>query len=82
MEKTYMDTQIRPKTNEEIETDRQRQLRLNDTLAYLRRKRELILDDLEAVDLKIEQIEIELSQPIWGNNYEQFWNTTTTTRYP
>lgn len=64
MKKTYMDTQIRPKTNEEIETDRQRQLRLNDTLAYLRRKRELILDDLEAVDLKIEQIEIELSQPI------------------
>lgn len=59
-----MDTQIRPRASEEIETDRERQLRLNDTLAYLRRKRELILDDLEAVDLKIEQIEIELSQPI------------------
>ena len=59
-----MDIQIRPRASEEIETDRERQLRLNDTLAYLRRKRELLLDDLEAVDLKIEQIEIELSQPI------------------
>ena len=58
-----MDNEIRPLNQEEI-TEREEQLMLVDKLAYLRRRRECILDDLVSVDEQIDQLQIVLSQPI------------------
>ena len=45
-------------------TDREEQLLLVDKLAYLRRRREVVLDDLVALDEEIESLAVTLSQPI------------------
>jgi hypothetical protein len=58
-----MDTQIRPRNEGEL-TEREEQLHLIDKLAYLRRRRENILDDLVSVDEEIDRLQVVLSQPI------------------
>ena len=58
-----MDTQIRPLNEREL-TEREKQLHLIDKLAYLRRRRENILDDLVSVDEEIDRLQVVLSQPI------------------
>ena len=63
-----MDTEIRPRTEEDTRqdamTEREEQLHLIDKLAYLRRRRENILDDLVSVDEEIDRLQVVLSQPI------------------
>ena len=57
-----MDIEILPR--QDAMTEREEQLIAIDKLAYLRRRREVVLDDLVALDEEIERLAIALSQPI------------------
>ena len=57
-----MDIEILPRQDQL--TEKEEQIMLLDKLAYLRRRREVVLDDLVALDEEIEKLAIALSQPI------------------
>ena len=57
-----MDIEILPR--QDAMTEKEEQLMAMDKLAYLRRRREVVLDDLVALDEEIERLAVTLSQPI------------------
>ena len=57
-----MDIEILPR--QDAMTEREEQLVAIDKLAYLRRRREVVLDDLVALDEEIERLAVTLSQPL------------------